>query len=186
MDAPQKDRILIIGDSLSAGYGIDPNKGWAALLQKRLSSENFPYQVINASISGDTTLNGLNRLKPALDANKPRIVLIELGANDGLRGLPLGLMEENLAHMIEICQSRQAKVLLVGMYIPPNYGKKYSDAFHSIYYSLSSKYSLAVVPFLLEGVGTNADLMQNDGLHPTAHAQPILLNNVWDYLKPLL
>jgi len=182
----QRAVILIIGDSLSAGYGLEPGKGWVTLLQQRLDARHLFYRVVNASISGDTTANGLNRLPAALHTHLPSLVLIELGANDGLRGLPLATMSQNLSTMISLSQSQSAKVLLIGMRIPPNYGKRYTDAFFTLYASLASQYQLSLVPFLLEGVGARPALMQADGLHPNEMAQPTLLDNVWEKLLPML
>lgn len=178
--------ILVVGDSLSAAYGIDPQQGWVSLLGQRLQQQGFPYRVVNASISGDTTQNGVYRIQAALDKHDPAIVIIELGANDGLRGLPLQQMRDNLARMIELSRQHRAQVLLVGMRIPPNYGKAYTDAFYDIFRTLAKKYQIQRVPFLLDGVGGHDQLMQADGLHPTAAAQPKMLDNLWPYLKPAL
>ena len=178
--------ILIMGDSLSAGFGMEASKSWPTLLQQRLVSENLPHQVINASISGETTNGGLSRLPQLLRKHEPQIVVIELGANDGLRGLPLKLMRENLRRMIEICQQTKARLLLVGMKLPPNYGPRYTRQFTQIYIELAEKYHTGVVPFLLTEVATKPELMQTDGLHPTAAAQKQLLNTVWPQLLPLL
>ncbi len=170
--------LLVVGDSLSAAYGIAPEAGWVHLLAQRLQE----YQVVNASISGETTSGGRNRLTKALQQYQPAIVILELGANDGLRGLNLKTMQTNLATMIEESQQSGAKVLLLGMRIPPNYGKTYTAQFHQTYYDLAATYDIPLVPFFLEGVGGNRALMQNDGLHPTAAAQERLLENVWSVL----
>jgi acyl-CoA thioesterase-1 len=178
--------ILVLGDSLSAGYGIDPRLGWVALLQQRLTREGFAHRVVNASISGDTTRAGLARLPRALDRHRPAIVIIELGGNDGLRGLPLAEVRTNLAGAITLAQQHQAKVLLAGMRLPTNYGTGHGQAFHALYAELGSKYRVPLVPFFLEGVAADPALMQADGIHPNAAAQPKLLATVWPYLVPLL
>ena len=178
--------ILIMGDSLSAGFGMKASESWPSLLQQRLTSENLPHRVMNASISGETTNGGLSRLSQALDAHKPKIVIIELGANDGLRGLPLNLMRNNLSRMIELCQQLKTQVLLVGMRLPPNYGPRYTHDFTQIFTALAEKYNTGVVPFLLADVATKAQLMQSDGLHPNASAQKQLLDTLWPQLLPLL
>ncbi|HWQ94383.1 MAG TPA: arylesterase [Gammaproteobacteria bacterium] len=178
--------ILVFGDSLSAAYGIEQNAGWVNLLQRRLQQTAPRYQVINASISGDTTSGGLARLSRALDKHQPAIVIVELGANDGLRGLSLEETQKNLAAIIEQTLSRKARVLLVGIRLPPNYGPDYTRKFHEIYSSLAKRYRVPLTSFLLEGVAGNPDLMQQDGLHPRASAQPIVLENVWRVLQPML
>ena len=184
--SPQKMGIplLVIGDSLSAAHGIQPEQGWVHLLGQRIATQG--YRVINASISGDTTSNGLRRLRKALQRYRPEIVVIELGANDGLRGLSLKAMENNLGSMITAAQEIGAKVLLLGMRIPPNYGKAYTQGFHQIYHDLAARYQISLVPFFLEGVALNRALMQNDGLHPKAVAQPQILENVWVELGGML
>lgn len=178
--------ILVVGDSLSAAYGIDPEQGWVSLLGQRLRQKGFPHRVVNASISGDTTLNGVSRLRAALDKYQPALVIIELGGNDGLRGLSLQQMRTNLARMIELAQQQRARVLLVGMRIPPNYGRPYTEAFYGIYRELAEKYQTGLVPFLLDGIGGRDELMQADGIHPTAAAQPLMLDNLWPHLQPRL
>ena len=178
--------ILVVGDSLSAGYGIELRDGWVALLQQRLTRQGYPYTVVNASISGDTTAGGRARLADALKRHHPQIVILELGANDGLRGLPLRETRANLEAMIKAAQSAGARVLLVGIQLPPNYGPDYTGKFRAIYQELAQRYSLSLVPFLLEGVALTPKLMQPDGLHPRAAAQPRLLDNVWPYLEQLL
>ena len=178
--------ILVVGDSLSAGYGIELRDGWVALLQQRLTRQGYPYTVVNASISGDTTAGGRARLADALKRHHPQIVILELGANDGLRGLPLRETRANLEAMIKAAQSAGARVLLIGMQLPPNYGPDYTGKFRAIYQELAQRYSLSLVPFLLEGVALTPKLMQPDGLHPRAAAQPRLLDNVWPYLEQLL
>lgn len=178
--------ILVYGDSLSAAYGIAKDQGWAVLLQKKLAANGFPHRVANASISGETTSGGRSRIDAALAQHKPAIVILALGANDGLRGLPVKDMEKNLAAIIETCRARRANVLLAGMRIPPNYGPGYTRQFTAAYPALARRFRLALVPFFLDGVGGNRDLTQDDGLHPTAAAQPRLLDNVWPHLKPML
>jgi len=178
--------ILILGDSLSAGYGIDLHSGWVALLQQRIDNQGYSYHVVNASISGDTTSSGRERLPAALTRHQPEIVIIELGANDGLRGLALSQMRANLAAMIATVREHGARVLLVGMYLPSNYGKAYTDKFHQVYLNLAREYKLPLVPFLLDGVALQPNLMQSDGLHPRAPAEPKVLDNVWRELKPML
>jgi len=179
-------KILIVGDSISAAYGINPQSGWVNLLANKITQEKLPYQVINASISGDTTINGVNRLPALLKKYQPEIVLIELGGNDGLRGTQLHIMQANLERMIQYSHSGGAKVLLAGMKIPPNYGRRYTQSFYQIYLDLAAKYTIPLVPFLLEGVGGQAELMQSDGIHPTAQAQPVIVETVWQQLSQLL
>ena len=183
---PATQTILVFGDSLSAGYGIQQNQSWVNLLQARLSQQKLPYQVVNASISGETTSGGLARFSEMLATHKPSIVLLELGANDGLRGLPIAAMQTNLNKMIAQAKTVKAKVLLIGMKIPPNYGLKYRRDFSASYEILAKQHKIKLVPFLLDGVAGNPSLVQEDGLHPTAAAQPQLLNNVWAQLKDLL
>ncbi len=175
--------LLVMGDSLSAAYGIEQEQGWVALLAERLEGEA---QVVNASISGETTSGGAQRFSDIIGQREPDIVLLELGGNDGLRGLPPAQMRANLATMIEQSQQAGAEVLLLGIDIPPNYGQAYRDAFTGVYYSLAEEYDLSLVPFLLEDIALNQQLMQSDGIHPTADAQPIILDNVWPALEPLL
>jgi acyl-CoA thioesterase I len=181
--------ILVVGDSLSAEYGIARGSGWVALLDARLRSEKIPATVINASISGDTTSGGRSRLPALLKQHRPTHVLIELGGNDALRGLPLSMTEDNLALMTRTAQSAGAKVVLLGMQMPPNYGKAYGDAFAGLFAKVAQAHKAAVVPFLLRGVADGADplkLFQPDRIHPTAQAHPIMLANVWPVLRPLL
>lgn len=183
-DAPPT--ILVYGDSLSAAYNIPRERGWVALLQQRLRQQNFPYRVVNASVSGETTSGGLSRLPAALKQHKPAIVVLELGANDGLRGLPVSNMQDNLRSMIAACQAAKARVLLVGMRIPPNYGPRYTQEFAASYPSLAKHYDLPLLPFLLDGVAGRPELTQDDGLHPNAAAQGKVLDNVWKALLPML
>ena len=178
--------VLIVGDSISAGFGLDTRKGWVALLEQRLKQEGFDDKVVNASISGDTSAGGLARLPAALAAHKPDVVVIELGGNDGLRGQPPAQLQQNLAAMIDAAKTAGAKVLLLGMQLPPNYGVRYTEAFARVYTQLADEKQIALVPFFLEGVGGHPELMQADGLHPAAAGQKRLLDNVWPALKPLL
>lgn len=176
----------MFGDSLSAGFGIRQEQSWPALLTQRLIAEHYPYQVANASISGETTSGGVSRLGPALRQFSPAIVIIALGANDGLRGLSLEQMRANLAEMIRLSQQNHAQVLLVGIKLPPNYGMNYTRQFAAIYADLGHKYKTALVPFLFEGFAGSRAAFQEDGVHPTAATQPLMLANVWRALLPLL
>jgi acyl-CoA thioesterase-1 len=178
--------ILVLGDSLSAAYGMEAAQGWPRLLELRLEQSGYPYRVVNASISGDTTRSGLERLPAALDRYRPAVVILELGANDGLRGLAPAEIEHNLAAMIDLARSRGARVLLAGMRLPPNYGPSYIDRFKEVYFSLARQAGVPLIPFLLEGVGGNPALTEEDGLHPKAEGQPRILDNVWAYLRPML
>ena len=178
--------ILVVGDSLSAGYGIEMRDSWVTLLQQRLIKQGYPHRVVNASISGDTTSGGRARLPAALTRHRPQIVILELGGNDGLRGLGLAATRANLAAMITAAQGAEAQVLLVGIHLPPNYGPEFTRKFHAIYHDLASAHKTALVPFLLEGVALTPGLMQADGIHPRAAAQPRLLDNVWPSLEVLL
>jgi len=178
--------IVVLGDSISAGYGIEIDKGWVALLQKKLLAAKSNYSISNASISGDTSAGGLARIDPILTTDKPAIILLQLGANDGLRGLSPIQMKNNLAEIVHRAQKAGAKVILLGMKIPPNYGKRYVDMFYNVYPQLAKELDIPLVPFLLEDVALDKDLMQADGLHPNAKAQPILANKIEPYLFPLL
>ena len=184
--SPAQRTIVVLGDSLSAGYGIKVEQGWVNLLGQRLASEGYGYRVVNASVSGETTQGGLARLPRVLETHKPAIVIVELGGNDGLRGLALSASRANLARIIELSRAAQARVLLVGMMIPPNYGPRYGNEFREMFTSLAGKYSVALVPFLLDEIALNTDLMQADGIHPNAAGQPKMLENLWPKLKPLL
>ena len=183
---PSTQTIVVFGDSLSAGYGIAQNQGWVSLLQTRISQQKLPYQVVNASISGETTSGGLARFSEMLATHKPSIVILELGANDGLRGLPVSDMRSNLNKMILQAKAAKTKLLLVGMKIPPNYGQKYSRDFSASYAVLAKQHNIKLVPFLLDGVAGKPSLIQDDGLHPIAAAQPKLQDNVWPALEKLL
>jgi acyl-CoA thioesterase-1 len=178
--------VVVLGDSLSAGYGIPIKEGWVNLLERRIASEGYGYQVVNASVSGETTQGGLARLPRVLQIHKPAIVIIELGGNDGLRGLPLATSRENLRKSIELARAAKARVVLVGMMIPPNYGQRYAQEFRDMFTTLASSHQAALVPFLLDKVALNAEFMQDDGIHPNAKGQPRMLENVWPTLKPLL
>jgi len=184
--AVTKGKILVLGDSISAAYGINPKSGWVNLLSNKIAQAKKPYQVINSSISGDTTASGLSRLQSLLDKYQPHIVIIELGGNDGLRGLPVDMIKLNLKKMIEMCETRQSKVLLAGIRIPPNYGKRYTEAFFQLYTELEKQHDILLIPFLLEGIGDNPALMQADGIHPAAMAQNKILDIVWSKLKLIL
>ncbi|WP_287034323.1 arylesterase [Methylophilus sp.] len=185
-DNAPKQTILVFGDSLSAAYGIPKEQGWVNLVAQRLKDNQFPYEVANASVSGETTAGGLSRLPAALTQFKPSIVVIELGGNDGLRGLPVEAMKSNLEKMIVTSQQNNAKVVLLGMFIPPNYGPKYTNGFKAVYLDLSEKYKTPFIPFFLDGISGHTDLVLDDGIHPNANAQRKILENVWPTLKPLL
>jgi len=178
--------ILVFGDSLSAAYGIAQTRGWVALLAERLKRERPDYSVVNASISGETTAGGAARMPKALTQHKPAIVILELGANDGLRGLPLQEMRQNLGAMVEQAQKAGARVVLVGMKLPPNYGPHYTQEFESAYPAVAKRYRSALVPFLLQDFADNEELFQPDRIHPTEAAQPLMLEQVWKALQPLL
>jgi acyl-CoA thioesterase-1 len=178
--------LLVVGDSLSAAYGVDVGSGWVALLGKRLDRQKYDYQIINASISGDTTANGLARLPKLLAAHQPAIVIIELGGNDGLRGLALDQMKHNITAMVTKAKTRHARVLLVGMRLPPNYGNYYAERFRHIYREVAAEQQVGLAPFLLDGIAANPALMQPDGIHANAKAQQKMLENVWPHLRPLL
>ncbi|MEX2475403.1 arylesterase [Marinobacter sp.] len=179
--------LLIVGDSLSAAYGVQSDEAWVALLRNRLDAEGLGnWQVVNASISGETTDGGLRRLPDLLDENTPDVVVIELGGNDGLRGFPPNVIEENLAKMIEQVRESGAHTLLVGMQIPPNYGERYTRAFADIFPKLAAQYDTGLVEFFLDGIYNQDGMMQDDGIHPTAEAQSQLLTNIWPQLAPLL
>lgn len=178
--------ILVFGDSLSAAYGIRAEEGWVALLGQRLQAQGYGYQIVNASVSGETSGGGLERLPRALELHRPSLVILELGANDALRGLPLGMTQANLASMVRLSQSAGARVLLIGLRLPPNYGPRYTEQFAGMFPALASQYHLPLVPFLLEKVALDPERMQADGLHPNAEGQPPILETVWPYLQPLL
>ena len=178
--------ILVFGDSLSAAYGLEQSQGWPSLLEKRLRSEGFDYRVANASISGETTTGGASRIEGALKAHKPDIVVLELGANDGLRGQSLDIMRRNLEEMIAASRKAKAEVLLVGMRLPPNYGPSYTEKFQRTYAELAKAKNTALVPFLFEGFAEDPKFFQADRVHPTSEAQALMLEVVWKGLKPML
>lgn len=178
--------ILVLGDSLSAAYGLREQEGWVALLQAQLNTEGHRYRIANASISGETSAGGLSRLPGLLREHRPEIVMIELGANDGLRGLPIAQIRYNLAQAVQAAQASGAKVMLIGMRLPPNYGSQYTRQFSEVYQDVARRHGTPLLPFLLDGVDTQPWAMQSDGLHPTAQAQPRLAQNVWSVLQRLL
>jgi acyl-CoA thioesterase I len=178
--------VLVFGDSLSAGYGLPSGKGWVDLLAQRLEQAKPPYRVVNASISGETTLGGRNRIDQALSTHRPAIVIVELGANDGLRGQPIDAMRDNLSSIIAACRRSGAAVLLVGMRLPPNYGTDYTQKFQELFAGLAERNRLRLVPFMMEGFAGQHEFFQADGIHPTIQAQPLILENVWGELGPLL
>ena len=178
--------ILVVGDSLSAAYGIPVEQGWVSLLQERLDTRGYAYRIVNDSISGDTTANALARLPGALSSHQPAVVLLEVGGNDGLRGLSLSAMKANLAAMISRVQETGARTLLVGVQLPPNYGSVYTERFQAIYHELARDRNISLLPSLVDGIGTEQQLMQADGIHPNASAQPLIRDRVWEELVPLL
>ncbi len=184
--AGQTRTLLVFGDSLSAGYGLAQESGWVSLLAARLKQEGRPWQVVNASQSGETTQGGATRIRAALAAHRPALVIVELGANDGLRGLPPKDTRLALERIVAACRASGAKVLLVGMRLPPNYGPAYTRAFEAVFAEVAKTRRTAFVPFLLEGIAADPRWFQPDGLHPTAAAQPRLLETVWRQLVPLL
>ncbi|QEY63609.1 arylesterase [Metapseudomonas lalkuanensis] len=178
--------VLVVGDSISAAFGLESSQGWVSLLQKRLDEKGFKQRVVNASISGDTSAGGVSRLPNLLAEHKPELVIIELGGNDGLRGQPPAQLQQNLASMIDSSKAQGASVLLLGMRLPPNYGARYTTAFANVFSNLAAEKQVPLVPFFLEGVGGVPGMMQSDGLHPALQAQPKLLDNVWPTLEPML
>jgi acyl-CoA thioesterase-1 len=178
--------VLVVGDSLSAEYGIARGSGWVALLEQRLKAEKIDARVVNASISGDTTSGGRTRLPALLQQHKPNVVVLELGANDGLRGLPVASAADNLRSMIALAQQNKAKVLLVGMRMPPNYGRAYTERFSTMYTQLAGQAKVPLVPFMLDGVAQDTANFQADRMHPLASAHPIILNNIWPQIAPLI
>jgi acyl-CoA thioesterase-1 len=178
--------ILVFGDSISAGYGLRLEQGWVELLKTRLQSQGYGYQVVNASVSGETTAGGLARLPRALELHHPKIVILELGGNDGLRALPIAQMRANLTQMVTLATAIGANVLLLGMRMPPNYGPEYTKQFALAFSDLANEKKIASVPFLLTDIALSPNLLQGDDIHPNALGQPILLDNVWPALKPLL
>ena len=178
--------IVVVGDSLSSGYGLTAEQSWVSMLRERLEAEAYGYDVVNASIAGDTSAGGLARLPRLLAEHSPSVVVIELGGNDGLRGQPVDTLRSNLAKMIELSQQRGARVLLTGMQMPPNYGPAYTQSFAAVYSELSMRYHVALVDFLLEGVALHPELMQADGIHANAAGQKIVFDNVWRVLPGVL
>ena len=178
--------ILVLGDSLSSAWGIDTNEGWVALLQQKIMQQGLDYRLINASVSGDTTRTGLSRIDAALQTHQPEIVIIALGGNDGLRGLAFSEIENSLVSIIDRCQQDGATVLLAGVRLPPNYGPAYNEKFAALYRGLAERYQVQLVPRMLDQVAENRALMQQDGIHPTAEAQPQIMKNIWMVLEPML
>ena len=178
--------LLILGDSLSAGYGMDREKSWVSLLETRLRESGYSYRILNSSISGDTSQGGLARISRLLDRYQPEIVIIELGANDGLRGIDPDITRENMTSMVQQSQAIGARVLLAGIKLPPNYGSAYLEQFESIYADLANEFDTLLVPFFMDGVAFRPDLLQADTIHPNEAGQPVLLDNVWKVLEPAL
>jgi acyl-CoA thioesterase-1 len=178
--------ILVLGDSLSSAHGLPVDQGWVNLMQQRLTRSGFPHRVVNASVSGDTTANGLTRLRPALEAHRPAIVIVELGGNDGLRAQPPPMIESNLERIVDLALKSGAKVIIAGMRLPPNYGPAYVERFESIYPRIAERTGSVLVPFFMDGVAAQPGMMQQDGVHPAVEAQEILLDNVWPLLLPIL
>ena len=178
--------ILVFGDSLSAGFGIDVDQSWTALLQSRLQRQGYEHQVVNASISGDTTEGGASRIHSALERFRPSVVILELGGNDGLRGIPTERMRRNLKLIIESSKSSGAAVVLLGIRIPTNYGARYTQAFENVFRELASELDVPWIEFFMDGIATDEELMQDDGIHPNANAQPILLDNAWPIIQQAL
>jgi acyl-CoA thioesterase-1 len=185
-NAANGSTVLVIGDSLSAGYGIEVDQSWTTLLQSRLQSQGYEYRVVNASISGDTTEGGASRIATALDNFSPQLVILELGGNDGLRGIPTDRMKDNLTSIIEASQTTGASVIMLGIRIPTNYGARYTAAFEAVYRDLAEQHRIPWVEFFMEGVALNKELMQEDGIHPNAEAQSILLDNAWPVVSEAL
>lgn len=178
--------VLVFGDSLSAGYGIDVDQSWASLLQSRLHEQGYEHRVVNASISGETTEGGATRIQSAIETFEPALIILELGGNDGLRGLPLEVTRDNLAEMIGRSRAAGAEVIISEIHIPPNYGRVYTERFNAIFHELAAEQGVTLLPFLLEDVALEPGMMQNDGVHPTAAAQPVILDAVWEVMAPML
>lgn len=181
-----KPVILVYGDSLSAAYGLSQKDGWVALLSQRLAHNQYPHKVINASISGETTFGGATRIDRTIKQLNPDIIIVELGGNDGLRGLPLTDSKTNMEKILRASNKANAKILLIGMRLPPNYGRDYTEKFHAMYATLAKQYKTELVPFMLEGVIDSRDNFQADNIHPTAKVQPQILDNIWQPLLPML
>lgn len=184
--ADAENTLLVLGDSISAAYGMDLEQGWVTLMDRRLAAERSGWRVVNASISGDTTDGGLRRLPQLLESHQPAVVLIELGGNDGLRGFPIQRMRDALSAMVQQAQARGAQVALLSMAIPPNFGKRYTDLFTTSFEHIAESTGATLVPFILDGIATDSQLMQADGIHPTAAAQPMIVDNVYPWLEPLI
>lgn len=182
----QAATVLVMGDSISAAFGLETQQGWVALLSNKLTTKSTEFKVVNASVSGETTAGGLARFPDLLRKHQPQIVIIELGGNDGLRGLSLEYMAHNLTTMLQQAQEQDATVLLLGMRLPGNYGRRYTEAFYQVYQDVAKQHNVALVDFFLDGVGGVSGMMQADGVHPTQAAQPLLLKNAWRALGPLL
>jgi acyl-CoA thioesterase I len=182
----QEPTILIVGDSLSAGYGIDVDQSWATLLQSRLEEQGYEHRVVNASIGGETTEGGATRINQALETFSPALVILELGGNDGLRGIPANRMRDNLENIISTSQESGAAIVLLGIRIPTNYGQRYREAFEKVFQDLASQHDIPWIEFFMEGIAFNEDLMQSDGIHPNAMAQPLLLDNAWPMITAAL
>lgn len=182
----ERRELMIFGDSLSAAYGMEQSQGWVALLSDKLDRQDYDWEVVNASVSGETTTGGLARLPAMLETYAPEIVVLELGGNDGLRGLPLNTIRANLESMIDMATQAGAQVVLAGIQIPPNYGPRYTVPFFEQYQEIATQKNVPLIPFLIDGIPQQADLMQDDGIHPTAEAQAIIVRNVWPVLAPLL
>jgi len=185
-ETPSTGTLLVMGDSLSAAYGIEEQEGWVSLLSDRIGDMGLPWSVVNASVSGETTGGGLARLPRLLDTHDPDVVILQLGGNDGLRGLPVPAIRGNLEEMITLSRDAGAEVLLAGIQIPPNYGPRYTEPFFAQYRELADEHDLPLLEFLLEGIAENRRLMQSDGIHPTAEAQPMILDNIWPVLIDML
>ncbi len=186
-DATQKPRtVLVYGDSLSAGYGLPQDKAWVTLLAARIKQQRLDYTVANASISGETALGGLKRIDAALKQHQPAVVVLALGANDGLRGQSVAALRSNLEAIVEACRQAKSQVVLIGMRLPPNYGSDYAGKFHTAFSDIAKRHQLPLVPFLLDGFGENPEWFQADGIHPAVRAQPVMLDTVWKTLQPVL
>lgn len=186
IQAMSKSNIVVLGDSISAGYGLEVGQGWVSLVQKKLAALNGCCDIVNESISGDTSAGGLAKIDRILSIHKPKVLVLELGANDGLQGLPINTLKSNLAAIIQQAQNAKAKVLLLSMRIPPNYGKRYVDLFYNVYPELAKEFAIPFIPFIMEDVALVKELMQPDGLHPNVTAQPLIADKVWQHLKPFL
>ena len=184
--ANSSNGILVVGDSLSAAYGFDVKQGWVSLLQQRLTEQGHGRRVANVSVSGETTRGAFTQLPKVLEQHRPQIVIIELGGNDGLRGISLAEMQSNLERMVDLCKKQGAQVLMLGMRLPPNYGPAYTERFQAVYQTVTERSGVKYLPFFLEGVAENRGMMQSDGIHPTQEAQARLLDNVWPYVEAML